>query len=71
MVVWDMPHEAITDAGPLLAAHPGITLCYERRPVPGIWPYRLYSMIHARSRAEALNVLDRVCALPEFREHPA
>ena len=70
MVVWDMPHEAITHAGPLLAAHPGITLCYERRPVAGIWPYRLYSMIHARSRAEALNVLERVCALPEFRNTP-
>ncbi|WP_306116770.1 MULTISPECIES: Lrp/AsnC family transcriptional regulator [unclassified Roseovarius] len=70
MVVWDMPHEAITHAGPLLAAHPGITLCYERRPVAGIWPYRLYSMIHARSRAEALDVLDRVCALPEFRNTP-
>lgn len=70
MVVWDMEHEAITHAGPLLAAQPGITLCYERRPVAGIWPYRLYSMIHARSRPEALGVLDRICALPEFRDVP-
>ncbi|WP_101068477.1 siroheme decarboxylase subunit beta [Roseovarius salinarum] len=54
MVVWDIDHDAITRAGPVLAAQPGITLCYERRPVPGVWPYRLYSMIHARSRAEAL-----------------
>lgn len=68
MVVWDMDHDAITDAGPLLAAQPGITLCYERAPVPGVWPYRLYSMIHARSRKDAMSVLTRVCALPEFRE---
>ena len=66
MVVWDMDHEAITHAGPLLAAQPGITLCYERTPVEGAWPYRLYSMIHARSRAEALAVLDRICTLPTF-----
>ncbi len=70
MVVWDMPHATITHAGPLLAVQPGITLCYERRPVAGIWPYRLYSMIHARSRPEALSVLDRICTLPEFRDVP-
>lgn len=70
MVVWDMSHDAITTAGPLLARQPGITLCYERTTVPGIWPYRLYSMIHARSRPDAMAVLDRVCALPEFRDIP-
>ncbi len=66
MVVWDMEHDQITHAGPILAAQPGITLCYERRPVPGVWPYRLYSMIHARSRADAMATLTRVCSLPEF-----
>ncbi|MDK3073329.1 Lrp/AsnC family transcriptional regulator [Sedimentitalea sp. JM2-8] len=70
MVVWDMPHDKITTAGPLLAAQPGITLCYERTPVAGLWPYRLYSMIHARSRADALDVLTRVCTLPEFADVP-
>ena len=58
MVVWDMPHDAITQAGPMLAAQPGVTLCYERNPVAGVWPYRLYAMIHARSRAEALARLE-------------
>ncbi|PRX38064.1 DNA-binding transcriptional regulator, Lrp family [Meinhardsimonia xiamenensis] len=58
MVVWDMTPEEIDSAGPALAATPGITLCYERRPAPG-WPYRLYTMIHAKSRAEALATLER------------
>jgi len=62
MVVWDLPHEAITAVGPALAAQPGVTLCYERRPVEGVWPYRLYSMIHARSRAEALQRLEAAAA---------
>lgn len=66
MVVWDMTPEQITLAGPVLAAQPGVTLCYERTPVPGVWPYRLYSMIHARNRPEALATLARVSALPEL-----
>ncbi len=66
MVVWDIESAAIDTAGPRLAAHPGVTLCYERTPVPGVWPYRLYSMIHARSRPEALDVLTSAAALPEL-----
>jgi DNA-binding Lrp family transcriptional regulator len=64
MVVWDIEPDAITEAGPQLAAVPGVTLCYERRPVPGKWPYRLYNMIHARSRDEAMATLDAARALP-------
>jgi len=70
MVVWDVPHAAIDRAGPALAASPGVTLCYERSIVPGVWPYRLYCMIHARSRAEALTWLEQAAALPELRGVP-
>ena len=70
MVVWDLPSAAIDTAGPLLAAQPGVTLCYERRPVAGAWPYRLYCMIHARSRAGALARLDAAAALPPLRDVP-
>ena len=64
MVVWDISSDAIDIAGPALAAVPGITLCYERTPVQDVWPYRLYSMIHARDRAEAHEILSRATALP-------
>lgn len=64
MVVWDVAEAATQDAGLSLAALPGVTLAYERRPVPGVWPYRLYCMIHARSRPEALAVLQTARALP-------
>lgn len=70
MVVWDLPPAAIAAAGPALARQPGVTLCYERRPVAGVWPYRLYSMIHACSRAEALDRLDRAARLPELAAAP-
>lgn len=64
MVVWDVADSAMTEAGTTLAALPGVTLCYERRPVAGRWPYRLYCMIHARSRPEALAVLETARNLP-------
>lgn len=66
MVVWDLSSERIDTAGPRLASLPGVTLCYERRPVPGVWPYRLYSMIHARSQAEAQEFLANAAATPEL-----
>ncbi len=67
MVVWDLPAAETAAAGPALAAVPGVTLCYERRPEPGIWPFRLYCMIHARTRPEALAVLAEARALPALR----
>jgi len=66
MVVWRVPVERIITAGTRLAALPGITLCYQRKTVPDTWPYSLYCMIHARSRAEALEVLERAKTLPEL-----
>ncbi len=73
MVVWSLPETRIAEAGEALARHPGVTLCYQRRMVPGVWDYPLYSMIHARSRAEALAVLAGAAALPELAgaEHRA
>ncbi|MEO3427404.1 AsnC family transcriptional regulator [Pelagibius sp. CAU 1746] len=61
MVVWDLPPEEAERIGPMLAAVPGVTLCYQRRPAGRVWPYTLYCMIHARSRQEAIAVLDRAC----------
>ena len=67
MVVWDVPEAATLAAGQALAALPGVTLAYERRPVAGVWPYRLYCMIHARSRAAAEEVLATARALPALQ----
>lgn len=66
MVVWRLPAAAIPAAGQALATLPGISLCYQRRPVAGVWPYELYAMIHARDRPEALAILARARALPEL-----
>lgn len=64
MVVWSLPEDRIEAAGRALAAHRGVTLCYRRETVPGVWDFPLYSMIHAQSRAEALDTLAGAVALP-------
>lgn len=66
MVVWEMPAERMKAAGVALAALPGVTLCYQRRAEPDVWPYTLYNMIHARSRHEAEAVLASAEKLPEM-----
>lgn len=66
MVVWKLPEERIEVAGAALARHPGVTLCYQRRIVPGVWEHGLFSMIHAKSRSEATGILADAAALPEL-----
>lgn len=64
MVVWDLPEDRIAPAGRALAAHPGVTLAYRRRPVPGVWDWQLYCMIHGQTRPETLAVLETARAMP-------
>lgn len=66
MTVWDIPEHRMAEAGAHAAACPGVTLCYQRQTVPGVWPYALYTMVHARSREEAFAALDRLKASPQF-----
>jgi DNA-binding Lrp family transcriptional regulator len=68
MVVWDVAAADIARAGAALAAVPGVTLCYQRNPVPGVWPYQLYCMIHGKSREAAQTVLQAARALPDLAE---
>ncbi len=66
MVVWDVPADQIGEIGPKLAAQKGVTLCYERRPVDDVWPWRLYTMFHAKSRDVALENIEAAATLPEL-----
>ncbi len=60
MVVFDLADDIVDGIGARLAAEPGVTLCYRRRRSLPDWPYNLYCMVHGRSRAEALPVIDRL-----------
>lgn len=70
MVVWEADEADLGRIGPALTAVRGVTLCYQRRAAPGVWPYTLYCMIHARSREEAMAVLDRASSEVGLQDAP-
>ena len=51
MAVWAVPEDRIDEIGPLMASFRAVSHCY-RRPTYPDWPYSVFTMIHARSRAE-------------------
>jgi len=68
MVVWEIPEERIEEAGRALAGFEAVTHCYARAPAKG-WPYRLYSMVHAPTREEALDTVGRIARAAGLGRH--
>ena len=69
MACFRLPEEAIEEAGLTAAAFPAVSHCYRRETRPG-WPYGLYAMIHARTRAECEAVaaeIGRRSGCPDLR----
>ena len=52
MACWAVPEGRIVVAGQAAAEHRGVSHCYERPAHPPEWPYRLFTMAHARSEEE-------------------
>lgn len=57
MVAWKLPESRAVSFGRTAAASPAISHCYQRFTRPG-WPYNIYTMVHGRSRAEILKVVN-------------
>ncbi len=70
MVVWDIPPGEIEARARLLAKCRGINLCYQRTRYEGRWPYNLYCMVHAKSRQEALDLLQGATLSAGLQEYP-
>jgi DNA-binding Lrp family transcriptional regulator len=69
MCVWNVAGDAIDAAGRTLARSPHVTHCYERA-APAEFPYNLYAMLHASTRAAAVSLcerLSRAAGLPDGR----
>lgn len=49
LVAWRVP-APVNGNGKIFATFPGVTHCYEREPVPGVWDYNLYTVHHGRTR---------------------
>jgi DNA-binding Lrp family transcriptional regulator len=58
MAVWNVPDEIADAIADRFVENPRVTLCYRRpRRLPE-WPYNLFCMVHARSRDEALTIIN-------------
>ena len=59
MGVWDVPAERIDKVGPVMAAFPEVSHCYQR-PVYADWPFSIFTMVHAKSDEECKSILSRI-----------
>src|SRR5690606_9603215 len=50
MAVWRVPEDQQDEIGPRMAAFKAVSHCYKRPTYPD-WPYSLFTMVHARSKA--------------------
>jgi DNA-binding Lrp family transcriptional regulator len=69
MVVWQVGAEDLARVARILASFREVTHCYQRPALAG-WPYRLFTMIHGRSRHECEELARRMAEKaggPEYR----
>jgi len=60
MTCWMAPHEKVEEAGVKLAALREVSHCYERRTNLA-WSYNIFAMIHAHTKEECQQIVDRMC----------
>ena len=62
MTVWDCTDENLIAAGTALATSAQVSHCYARKKTPE-WPYRLYAMIHEKTKEACIDEAARLSAL--------
>ncbi len=50
VVAWDVPREKIEETGRIFSSFHEVTHCYERKTVPGVWEYTLFTVLHGYDR---------------------
>ncbi|MGZ8403684.1 MAG: siroheme decarboxylase subunit beta [Rhodoplanes sp.] len=65
MAVWDAPEGIVDAVAARMIRNPRVTLCYRRQRRLPDWPYKLFCMVHAKSRAEALAIVGDLNAVAE------
>lgn len=59
MGVWVVPADRVEAVGQRMASFRAVSHCYERPTYPD-WPYRLFTMVHGRSREECEDILSEI-----------
>lgn len=68
MVVWNIPDKLIVKAGSLMSSFSQVSHCYQRKKAPD-WNYNLYSMVHARTKKECLDVVKDISRKTACRDY--
>lgn len=68
MGVWKMPEERAGELGYEIASFPQVTHCYQR-PTYADWPYRVFSMVHARTAEQVREVIEGIAAKTGLDEY--
>jgi siroheme decarboxylase len=68
MGVWKMDEDQATALGYKIASFPQVTHCYQR-PTYDDWPYRVFSMVHARTEDKVREVIDDIAAETGLNEY--
>ena len=69
LCAWLVPPDRLDDIADKMSANPAVSHCYDRTPAPN-WNYNLYTMIHAKSRAECRRIIDALadeCRIDDFQ----
>ncbi len=63
MVVWKMNREQIDRVKEFSRGNRGMSHVYVRKVYPGKWEYNMYTMLHAESEGELLNLIEKISDL--------
>jgi DNA-binding Lrp family transcriptional regulator len=67
MAVWAVPDDQTEAIGPVMASFRSVSHCY-RRPIYPDWPYSIFTMIHARSKAECEATAEAIAGATGIRD---
>jgi DNA-binding Lrp family transcriptional regulator len=68
LCVWKVDTDQLETIGNLFAALTEVTHCYERETYPE-WQYNLYTMVHAKTRAECEKIIQEMSRLSQVTDY--
>lgn len=69
VIAWNVPPDKIEEIGMLFSSSDEATHCYERRTIPGVWEYTMFTVLHGYDRewGEAyVKGLSRRAKIPDY-----
>lgn len=61
LCAWRVPAESLEEVAKAMCESPSVSHCYDRITTEN-WPYNLYTMIHAHSRTECEEIVEKLAA---------